>query len=65
MTRVHPSDREDVAEALAEMADGTFDDRVLAYRIVCDGGRVVSLEARVTAYDEGNGPRRIVGACRM
>ena len=63
LQRVHPGDREDVAGALAEMAAGTFDERALAYRIVCADGRVVALESRVTAsVDEGSGTRRIVGA---
>ena len=62
LARIHRSDRKDMAEALAEMADGTFDDRALACRIVCDGGRVVSLEARVTATTIEGGERRVVGA---
>lgn len=63
MDRVHPADREGFAEALAAMADGTFDEGALDYRIVCDEGRVVTLEARAMAWiDDASGARRIVGA---
>jgi len=60
--RVHPADREVVAEAVAAMADGTFDDRPLEYRILGEEGRVLTLSARATAWIDDSGARRIVGA---
>ena len=61
--RVHPDDRQRVAEALAAMADGAFADEALEYRIVFEGGRVVTLRATISAQvDEESGPRRLVGA---
>ena len=63
MQRVHPADREHVADALTAMADGTFDDRTVEYRIIHDDGRVHALVARVIACGEDDsGARRIVGA---
>lgn len=63
LERIHPADREDVAEAVAAMADGTFDDRPLEYRIICEEGRVLTFAARATAWvDDDSGARRIVGA---
>lgn len=63
IARVHPADREDIAEAVAAMADGTFDDRPLEYRIIREDGRVQTLAARATAWvDDDSGTRRIVGA---
>lgn len=62
MERVHPADRAQLAEALAALADGTFDDRAFEYRIICEDGRVVALESRVTSpVDDDSGARRIVG----